>query len=1246
MHGNSSESEKSMSEQGIAADVGASDVNAEFKLVRPTLFVGLGGTGAAILTALRRRIMQRLWAGHRLESLDDFKVASFLYFDTYSGQTKDQEGRRNENEPEDPIAPLVALQAADSIQAGLEPAKYLKKDPLRGTAELDSYPTVKEWLPAEELTAINLEEGAGQIRAMSRLLFFDRFADIYTQISSRVRQLQQNLGDKDKLRMLGLTTTDKVNVKIIGSAAGGTGSGTFIDAGYLASALMDPKPDEVSLWLVLGGAFSGQGPRVLANTYAALAELEYAMKLRFGDKPFVTSWDGRFKPDKVMRPYSRLYLFDSTNTAGIGVNQQGRDYIFRMIADVLLQEFAEPDLVGARRGDNSNQDVKYREPMYAPVVTRQFKGQGLEYSRLYSGIGQSIVETRGRIEFQAQSAEVAIGILKAYFRIDGSQAVAPLPAAVNDFLADKLFLAPAKQFNVHKDLRNPPVLSDFPLISSRLLAKDNASLMESVQNDLAADFQQLVLRPMEQWPERAQEIKKNRTGEIDQDPTNDRKALLARNVDDACRRLAGELTGADSEIRRGILALIDSETGGIAYAEQFVEALKSSISTRWIPQFKRDADSFGDLATKVLSQLYAQAEENLQKESRGGLMSRPNRQRMETILFQMRDTLTVWMQYRLRQIACTKAVDLLAAVNAALGDAVGVGTGGRPQYSGVLREIGEGQTTIEDAIADLDREAALIRDPDTARNPIHQVIGTASSAPVLSIGPEAYRALAVKAFENYGGATQVFLSLRDRRRRALILNRIKRVASEEIGPQGKPVLPAEADVPSLVDEMLRLNKSQQEEIIDQAVKQAMPWVNINKFEGYVDDMNTVYVCVAEQDRFEAAFGDMVTKAASKYAGAGKQVNYVPSDTKGKLMICTELSGLPLDAIKQLHFEWLAQYDRIREDNQAAPLHTQKDWEKFARPTAPDSGQMMARLTDLGLFIRGVGFGLLRRRTTKRFPTAPDKVGHYEINFASGLVTSNWVPIGRELKIRNFGLRNEHRQGLENALREFESELSSTQIVVAATLFEHFRQQHYAPRLVGSEEMPHAGMGHLAAGLVVDVFTARLKETAEGLKLCGADDKGLAAIMKGLFTRLDEWTVEVEDSLDDVDSTEANKDPNGDRERRARPKRAIRPEVFGSEEKLREIVAIDKPAVAPAAIAAAPAGAAQKLYWYVGPDGKPLGRLVDGDAIARLAGDGVIGAETKICARGTTLWREASSWPEFAGLFEAPPPLDETPPPFN
>lgn len=1241
-----------MSDNGQTNTEALGQDDTQYRLVRPTLYIGIGGTGAAILTALRRRILQTQWGKHRLESLDDFKVASFLYFDTYAGPAKDQESRRKESEPEDPLAPLVALSKADCIQAGLDPAKYLKQDPLLGTAELNNYPYVKDWLPAEELSSINVEEGAGQIRAISRLLFFDRVAEIHTQIASRIRALMSNLQEKELLKEQRLVTTDKVNIKIVGSAAGGTGSGSFIDMGYLAKSMRDPMPEEVSLWLVLGGAFAGQGSRVLANTYAALAELEYSMKLFPGDPNFVDTWDGRLKPGDDKRPFKRLYLFDSINTQRVGVSKEGRDYVFRMIADLLLQELAEPDLVGKRRGDLSNQDANFREAMYVPTVARQYSGQGLQYSRAYSGLGQSTVETRARIEYQAQGAEIASGMLKAYFRFEGTQSEAPKPSAVDDYLKEKLFLGPARQFIVPKDIRNAPILSDYPLVFSKLLSWDGGSLLDSVRSDVAGDFQKLMENPkLSEWPTLAAEITKKRRNEIEQESAErERMGLTMRTaaVENASRTLTTQLTAAEGSIRKSLIGLVDSEIGGIYYASEFVAAVKARIKAEWIPRFTSDADSYGQLAQKVMSALYQQAADNLQTESKGGLMRNPDRQRMGTIVNQMKDTLTIWMQYRLRQIACRKAVEILVAVDSAMGSSSGAGADGRPLYTGVLRDIHDGEETVLAVIEELNREAAVIRDPDIARNPIHQVIGTidGSVTPIADyvVDQVTYRQLAALALNEYGGASRIFGELRDRRKRAGIISRLRRVASEEVGPSGRPILTPEADVPSLVGDMLKLDRSTQESTIRDAMKQAMPWVNIDKGimgETWKDKMLSVFVCVGESETFKEKFGGMVSRALADCGFANNEINYVDTLSQGRLLICTELSGLPLDTLIQLHHDWPRYYDQIREDPQQAPLHTHVMWEKFGCPTAPDSAQMKVRLDDIALFIQGIAFGLLRRQSGN---VSVARKGRYEINLSAGLTNTNWLPIGRELKIRNFGLKVEHRNELQKELQDLQSDLGPHQIMAALALFEYYTEYHYTPNMV--DDTKRAGLGHLASNMLRETFRKRFEDSAEGRRLIGSDSDCIGKRAKALIDAIDEWTTEVPGSLDDVDSREANKK---DEEHLSRPKRQIRKDVFENEALLCRLAEGKKAGATgngtrPVVLAAGP-----RFFWYVGFDGKAAPRAVDEADLARLANDGTITVASKICLKGSKEWRAAGEWPEFAHLFEAPPPLDDDgdgPPPMN
>ena len=55
--------------------------------LRPTLFIGVGGTGMQVLMRVRRRVLNTLWGGAgnrtRIEGLADFPIAQFIHFDIF-----------------------------------------------------------------------------------------------------------------------------------------------------------------------------------------------------------------------------------------------------------------------------------------------------------------------------------------------------------------------------------------------------------------------------------------------------------------------------------------------------------------------------------------------------------------------------------------------------------------------------------------------------------------------------------------------------------------------------------------------------------------------------------------------------------------------------------------------------------------------------------------------------------------------------------------------------------------------------------------------------------------------------------------------------------------------------------------------------------------------------------------------------------------------------------------------------------
>ena len=69
--------------------------------VRPTLFIGVGGTGMEVLMRLRRRILNNMWGnpGNRvhIDKLTEFPIAQFIQLDLDSGALIDSGRAQSED---------------------------------------------------------------------------------------------------------------------------------------------------------------------------------------------------------------------------------------------------------------------------------------------------------------------------------------------------------------------------------------------------------------------------------------------------------------------------------------------------------------------------------------------------------------------------------------------------------------------------------------------------------------------------------------------------------------------------------------------------------------------------------------------------------------------------------------------------------------------------------------------------------------------------------------------------------------------------------------------------------------------------------------------------------------------------------------------------------------------------------------------------------------------------------------------
>lgn len=280
----------------------------EEKSMIPTIIVGIGGTGAEVLSRVRRLVEETYG------SLNNFPIISFLIVDTDKDYkiTNPEAGGTPFKDNEKHWARVGGKQVREMV------------------SDMEKYPWISSWFPNELERNINsLEAGAGQIRACGRFAFFCNYHEIQKKFLDAVKRVKGR--ENFMLDRYGIkVSTNAVNVFVTGSLSGGTGSGMLIDMGYcIRNWLRAEGSPLVTAIVPTPEAFAGisVGDRVLANGYAALMELSY-----FSD--YRTEYIHQFSSGLVDEVRSQLPPFDFTYLVGTknGENDFKLDQIREMIA--------------------------------------------------------------------------------------------------------------------------------------------------------------------------------------------------------------------------------------------------------------------------------------------------------------------------------------------------------------------------------------------------------------------------------------------------------------------------------------------------------------------------------------------------------------------------------------------------------------------------------------------------------------------------------------------------------------------------------------------------------------------------------------------------------------------------------------------------------------------------------------------------------------------------------------------------
>lgn len=257
--------------------------------IKRSLFIGLGGTGMTALLHTKR-----------------------MFIDTYGE-----------------VPPMIGFLGIDTDgdwynrvliskygEVKLEPSEQL---PIQVTDARPIYDVNRDkftWLPEKNLGSLtSMRLGAGQIRSNGRFAFTVNYDNVKVKIADVINQITAARHiDNTAYDLLGEA---EVEIHMVFSVAGGTGSGTFINMAY---TIREVAPHcKLMGYAVLPEVFRAMSgttmQKVKANGYGAILDLDWFMHQGIGKEPFELQYlrNSQMAAD---RPFNTMVFVDNKNKNG------------------------------------------------------------------------------------------------------------------------------------------------------------------------------------------------------------------------------------------------------------------------------------------------------------------------------------------------------------------------------------------------------------------------------------------------------------------------------------------------------------------------------------------------------------------------------------------------------------------------------------------------------------------------------------------------------------------------------------------------------------------------------------------------------------------------------------------------------------------------------------------------------------------------------------------------------------------
>ncbi len=312
-----------------------------FGTVRPTLLIGVGGSGTKSVARLKRKI-EKFYKGEQFE--EHRKVIRFRVIDTLAYEKLLRE---------DPVTCEVISRDEYCYIGGFNPGQYLTSQ-LQLDGNLANW-WDDSWTPPADTV---IDTGAKRVRQLGKLALHHIYSEVERKIGEDINntvRLYRNLVQRGATRMPGDQTALTIQVYIFSGSCGGTGSGILFDIVYLTLEKIRELQYNPNIRLVIfmphifvqlakqmrGGEWLAEAYE--ANGYAFFKELQHLIT---NPRDFFAKLTGGRVSERILperwKP-NRIYLID-TEIAGreIGEPEElytlAADYFFHYLTTPLGQQ--------------------------------------------------------------------------------------------------------------------------------------------------------------------------------------------------------------------------------------------------------------------------------------------------------------------------------------------------------------------------------------------------------------------------------------------------------------------------------------------------------------------------------------------------------------------------------------------------------------------------------------------------------------------------------------------------------------------------------------------------------------------------------------------------------------------------------------------------------------------------------------------------------------------------------------------